>query len=613
MDCPALGDALVQHSCFHTLHGPFKSVQSSAGTLASAGTPDLNAVHTEYRVGLAGEVSVVTYTPERSGAWTIFLGTAVPIRVFDEVGREVREIFSAAGDVGCSGLVEAHVFEVERGVRHRLVFGPTTAASVVAVVEFVDDFLIENGRDADGDGFGALADTVRTPCAPPSGYVQNATDCDDSDAGLNPRAAEICDGIDQNCNGLADDEGLECRVGKGECVVVGTLLCDARAGELVRCSAEPRPAAVESCNGKDDDCDGTIDGSHALCRGADAGPSCVREGFSAFCGCSLDQDCGSPDSGRVCDAKQHRCVDGCFGMPGRNGCPEGQSCLESETGRGACVPDEPDGAAPGGGGAGGSRGVGTEGGSSADAGCGCRVAVRQSHGPLILSIGLLAGVAALRRRFRRTWSAPSTRVGSRANAPFGTAALGALAIFVAAMIGTSGCGGRSVSGSDLDAASGGSGSASGGAPVAAGAACVPVLGAATVAHACSHTDNGPYVPIAALASEAVDVSELHKTFSVLIIDEGAALMYRPKRQGEHVIVTDRPVTIEVVRQGAVERLQGAPFEVEGCRSIDQAVRAELVAGEKYQLRLREPPQTEFKLFIEYPPAFGAKAWKSCAP
>jgi hypothetical protein len=597
-DCPALGDALVEHSCFHTVHGPFKSVQSTAGTAASAATPDLNAVHTEYRVGLAGDVSVVTYTPERSGAWTIFLGAAVPIRVFDGSGREVSSIFSAAGDVGCSGLVEAHVFEVERGARHRLVFGPTTAASVVAVVEFVDDFLIENGRDTDGDGFGTAADTVRSPCTPPSGYVQNTTDCDDENAALNPRAREICDGLDQNCNGLADDEGLECRVGKGECLVVGTLLCEARVGEPVRCSAEPRPPAAESCNGKDDDCDGVIDGDRALCRGAEAGPSCVREGFSASCGCSLDQDCGPLDSGRVCNVRQHRCVDGCSGVTGRNGCPEGHACVDSGQGGAMCVLDEPEPSVAGAAGATGTpiAGIPDDAGTS---GCGCRVAARRSNGSMVFFVALLIGGAAVRRRFRRT---PPVSVRS------------VLAAGILTLTGTSGCGGRSVSSSDSDAGNGGGGIADAGGPTAAaGAACVPALGASTVAHACSHTDNGPYVAIAALASSAPDISELHKTFSVLVVDAGAALMYRPKRHGDHVVLTDRAVTIDVVKQGTVEGLQGDPFPVEGCRSIVQAIRAELAAGEKYQLRVREPSQSEFKLFVEYPPAFGAKAWKSCAP
>lgn len=59
--------------------------------------------------------------------------------------------------------------------------------------------------DADGDGFGdPLADPVFA-CARSLGLSENAEDCDDEDAGVHPRAAELCDGVDQDCDGLPDD------------------------------------------------------------------------------------------------------------------------------------------------------------------------------------------------------------------------------------------------------------------------------------------------------------------------------------------------------------------------------------------------------------------------
>lgn len=59
---------------------------------------------------------------------------------------------------------------------------------------------VETPRDDDGDGFNACPD-----------------DCDDTDEKVNPAATEVCDSIDQNCNG-ATDEGLrsecdDCRPG----------------------------------------------------------------------------------------------------------------------------------------------------------------------------------------------------------------------------------------------------------------------------------------------------------------------------------------------------------------------------------------------------------------
>lgn len=54
-------------------------------------------------------------------------------------------------------------------------------------------------RDADGDGYGTQLDTA-AGCSAPTGYITTGGDCDDTDANINPAAADICnDGIDQNC------------------------------------------------------------------------------------------------------------------------------------------------------------------------------------------------------------------------------------------------------------------------------------------------------------------------------------------------------------------------------------------------------------------------------
>ena len=58
-------------------------------------------------------------------------------------------------------------------------------------------------QDSDGDGFGGS--TTIQSCTQPSGYVVQNGDCDDSDATINPNASEICNGIDENCDGTIDD------------------------------------------------------------------------------------------------------------------------------------------------------------------------------------------------------------------------------------------------------------------------------------------------------------------------------------------------------------------------------------------------------------------------
>jgi uncharacterized repeat protein (TIGR03803 family) len=60
-------------------------------------------------------------------------------------------------------------------------------------------------RDGDRDGYGNPADNV-TSCSPPTGYVTNSTDCDDTKSSIHPGAVEVCaNGIDDNCNGLTDE------------------------------------------------------------------------------------------------------------------------------------------------------------------------------------------------------------------------------------------------------------------------------------------------------------------------------------------------------------------------------------------------------------------------
>jgi hypothetical protein len=59
--------------------------------------------------------------------------------------------------------------------------------------------------DADTDRYGNASDSTDA-CVAPSGYVSDATDCDDSDEDVNPGATELCDDVDNNCDGTTDED-----------------------------------------------------------------------------------------------------------------------------------------------------------------------------------------------------------------------------------------------------------------------------------------------------------------------------------------------------------------------------------------------------------------------
>jgi hypothetical protein len=66
--------------------------------------------------------------------------------------------------------------------------------------------------------------------------------------------AETCNGVDDDCNGATDENLMPAMCGVGECAVVQST-CAMGAAQMCR----PGMPGTEACNGKDDDCDGTVD------------------------------------------------------------------------------------------------------------------------------------------------------------------------------------------------------------------------------------------------------------------------------------------------------------------------------------------------------------------
>ncbi|MBM4398630.1 MAG: hypothetical protein FJ087_23455, partial [Deltaproteobacteria bacterium] len=75
-------------------------------------------------------------------------------------------------------------------------------------------------------------------------------------------AAETCNGKDDNCNGTTDEtftnKGTSCFAGIGECYRTGVFVCRAD-GTATECNAPVVAGVTETCNAKDDDCDGSTD------------------------------------------------------------------------------------------------------------------------------------------------------------------------------------------------------------------------------------------------------------------------------------------------------------------------------------------------------------------
>ncbi|MDD5178153.1 MAG: MopE-related protein [Candidatus Nanoarchaeia archaeon] len=131
-------------------------------------------------------------------------------------------------------------------------------------------------KDKDGDTYGNSGVTIEA-CSAPATYVSDKTDCNDNFANIHPGATEICNGIDDDCDGTTDEGGI-CSAKIYYCdndtdtyissAVSGT--CNTYNCVPTGCSETPgndcndnnkniNPGKTESCNGIDDDCDGIID------------------------------------------------------------------------------------------------------------------------------------------------------------------------------------------------------------------------------------------------------------------------------------------------------------------------------------------------------------------
>lgn len=180
--------------------------------------------------------------------------------------------------------------------------------------------------DGDHDGYGAKGGITFTSCTSPgANYVPNDLDCDDSNPRRNPGVAELCNSVDDNCDGTVDDGlnvGADC-TGEGACM--GTRVCVSDGG--VACNS-PTPTVLFPDNDRDNH--GAMDAGVTNC-----GPT--RAGYVA-----LGDDCDDtranvyPGATERCDSLDNNCngtVDDGFGVG--TACDPGLGC----TGVKACAAD----------------------------------------------------------------------------------------------------------------------------------------------------------------------------------------------------------------------------------------------------------------------------------
>jgi large repetitive protein len=117
--------------------------------------------------------------------------------------------------------------------------------------------------DDDGDTYGDPDDTV-FDCAIVDGYVTRADDCDDTDDHINPDGIEVCNGEDDDCNSVMDDDATDaitCHTdadadsyGTPEIAYDGCsppATCEASQGDCDDTRADVNPGVDEICDGAD--------------------------------------------------------------------------------------------------------------------------------------------------------------------------------------------------------------------------------------------------------------------------------------------------------------------------------------------------------------------------
>lgn len=178
------------------------------------------------------------------------------------------------------------------------------------------DGSIDDGCDNDDDGY---CDSTMSVVGMPPICPKGGNDCNSDDGSVHPGAAEICDSIDNNCNGQTD-EGFDAD-NDGVSTCMGDCNDNPASG-----GASINPGATEICNGIDDNCNGQTDegcddDTDGYCDSAMAltgvvtktGKICENEPDIAAAQIAFGTDCNDkrnnahPGAPERCDAHDDNC------------------------------------------------------------------------------------------------------------------------------------------------------------------------------------------------------------------------------------------------------------------------------------------------------------------
>ena len=93
----------------------------------------------------------------------------------------------------------------------------------------------------------------RHGCRKTTSMHSGPVDCDDANATVFPGGDEVCDGLDNDCNGAPDDAIAEITCGVGACARKAACV----NGIMPAC--EPGQPTQEVCDQQDNNCDGVVD------------------------------------------------------------------------------------------------------------------------------------------------------------------------------------------------------------------------------------------------------------------------------------------------------------------------------------------------------------------